>query len=445
MTALTPSPPLSPLGIVRLGLVQAAIGAMVVLATSTLNRVMVVELALPASVPGALVAWHYLVQFVRPRFGHGADHGGGLGRWIAAGLAVLALGLVGAAASVASLAAHPPLARAGCVLGYALIGLGAGAAGTSLLTLLARRVRAEQRAGAATTMWILMIAGFAVTSGIAGHYLDPFTPARLVLVTAVTAAVALAVALLALGRLGSRAATPVPAAGAAVDFRRALAAEWAEPAVVRFTLFVFVSMLAYAAEELVLEPYAGLVFALTPGATAKLSGGLHAGAALGMVGVGLAGGFLGRRRAGVLRFFAVSGCIGSAVLLVVLAALALGGGATLLRPAVLLLGLANGVFAVAAIGAMMELAGDGGGRAGVRMGLWGAAQAVAFAAGGLAGSAVADLARRLLGSPAAAYATVFAVEAVLFVVAASLAVRVVAAPARAAVLPAAPRAGRAAG
>ncbi len=40
------------LGIVRLGLVQACIGAVVVLATSTLNRVMVVELALPAIVPG---------------------------------------------------------------------------------------------------------------------------------------------------------------------------------------------------------------------------------------------------------------------------------------------------------------------------------------------------------------------------------------------------------
>ena len=58
--------PLGWFGIVRLGFVQAALGAIVVLVTSTLNRVMVVELALPAVVPGALVALHYAVQVLRP-------------------------------------------------------------------------------------------------------------------------------------------------------------------------------------------------------------------------------------------------------------------------------------------------------------------------------------------------------------------------------------------
>ena len=44
--------------IARLGLVQMALGAVVVLTTSTLNRVMVVELALPALLPGLLVGVH---------------------------------------------------------------------------------------------------------------------------------------------------------------------------------------------------------------------------------------------------------------------------------------------------------------------------------------------------------------------------------------------------
>jgi BCD family chlorophyll transporter-like MFS transporter len=65
--------PLGWLGIVRLGLVQTALGAIVVLTTSTLNRVMVVELALPATLPGALVAFHYAVQMLRPRLGYGSD------------------------------------------------------------------------------------------------------------------------------------------------------------------------------------------------------------------------------------------------------------------------------------------------------------------------------------------------------------------------------------
>jgi BCD family chlorophyll transporter-like MFS transporter len=61
--------------IIRLGLIQACLGAVVVVTTSTLNRIMVVELALPALLPGLLVAWHYAVQMVRPRMGYGADQG----------------------------------------------------------------------------------------------------------------------------------------------------------------------------------------------------------------------------------------------------------------------------------------------------------------------------------------------------------------------------------
>ena len=61
--------------IIRLGMVQASLGAIVVLMTSTLNRIMVVELMLPAILPGALVALHYMVQISRPRMGHGSDQG----------------------------------------------------------------------------------------------------------------------------------------------------------------------------------------------------------------------------------------------------------------------------------------------------------------------------------------------------------------------------------
>ena len=56
-------------GIFRLALVQTALGSIIVLTTSTMNRVMVVELALPALVPGVLVALHHVVQLLRPRLG----------------------------------------------------------------------------------------------------------------------------------------------------------------------------------------------------------------------------------------------------------------------------------------------------------------------------------------------------------------------------------------
>ncbi len=97
-------------------------------------------------------------------------------------------------------------------------------------------------------------------------------------------------------------------------------------------------------------------------------------------------------------------------------------GAWPLRATVFALGLANGAYAVAAIGTMMGRVSAGRhGREGVRMGLWGAAQAVAFGLGGLAGTLIVDLVRILSGSPAMAYASVFALEAALFVFAAALA------------------------
>ena len=68
--------PLGWIGIVRLGFVQTAIGAIVVLITSTLNRVTVVELALPVMIPGALVGLYHAVQVLRPRFGYGSDLNG---------------------------------------------------------------------------------------------------------------------------------------------------------------------------------------------------------------------------------------------------------------------------------------------------------------------------------------------------------------------------------
>jgi BCD family chlorophyll transporter-like MFS transporter len=144
-----------------------------------------------------------------------------------------------------------------------------------------------------------------------------------------------------------------------------------------------------------------------------------------MLAVGVA---LSALRLGSVRGWIVAGCLGSAAALVAIAALGQTGLA-LLVPAVVLLGVFNGIFAVAAISAMMALAGEGrGAREGTRMGLWGAAQALAAGFGGLAGTAAAD-GLRLVLADADAFGIVFAAEAALFVIAALMAVRVVCAPA----------------
>jgi len=419
------APALGWTGILRLGLVQTALGAIVVLITSTINRVMVVELAFPAMLPGLLVGWHYAIQVLRPRWGFGSDQSARRTPWIIAGMAILATGGIAAALATALLSIQPVLGVLAGFLAFTIIGVGVGAAGTSLLALLASRVAPKRRAAAATVVWIMMIAGFAVTAGVAGELLDPFSLTRLIAVTAGVSLAALALAIVAVAGIeGSAPPTPptpptpvAPPGASAVSFRAAIAREWADAEARRFAIFIFVSMLAYSAQDLILEPFAGAVFAMTPGETTSLSGLQHGGVMAGMILVALAGAGLLGGAVRSLRLWSILGCVVSAASLFGLSLAGFWPDRWPLEANVAVLGLGNGAFAVAAIGSMMGLASTGRDRReGVRMGMWGAAQAVAFGLGGFLGTAAADIARSLLGSPLEAYAAVFAGEAALFLV-----------------------------
>ncbi len=410
------------LSIVRIGLVQTALGAAVVLSTATINRVMIVELALMAVVPAALVGMYHGFQLLRPKWGHGADQGQRRTPWVIGGMALLAVGTVGAAAATAWMetARLPGLALA--FVAFAALGLGLGASATNLLAMLAAHVAPERKAAAGSLVWILMIAGLAASGITIGQFLDPYSGARLVQISCVVAAVSFTVTVLALW--GVEPAGRAVAARSPASFREAALEVWHDRRARAFAIFVFVAMLAYNTQDLILEPYGGHVFGMTPGQSTALGGTLHAGALAGMLMVFAAG--IARGRAEWLtRAFVVGGCAGSGLCLV---ALAVGGlaGDWPLRANVLALGFCNGVFAVAAIGAMMGLASEGTrAREGTRMGVFGAAQSIGFALGASAGAAALDVLRGTLGLLAESYATVFAAEGVLFLLAAVLAVRAI--------------------
>jgi len=405
--------------IMRLGLVQMALGAIVVLTTSTLNRLMVVEFALPAVLPGALVGLHYGIQLSRPKWGFISDKGGNRTAWIIGGMAVLALGGLLAAYAVTLFAASYALALGLSLFAYAAIGLGVGASGTSLLALLATTTAPHRRAAAATITWLMMIFGIALTAGLAGSFLDPYTPARLMGVVAVVVSAAMLLTVLATGRI--ECGLIVAAQEPPTPFMEGLREIWGEPRARNFTLFVFLSMNAYFMQELILEPYAGLVFNFTPGQSTQLSGAQNGGVFLGMLTVGIMATGL---KIGSLRVWVTSGCLGSAVLLGLIALNGAGEAFAPLTVLVTLLGFFNGMFAVAAIGSMMALASEGRARReGTRMGLWGAAQAIAAGFGGLTGAAAVDILRTTLPD-GAAFGAVFTFEAFLFVAAALMALRI---------------------
>jgi BCD family chlorophyll transporter-like MFS transporter len=403
--------------IFRLGLVQAALGAIVVLTTSTLNRIMVVELALPAMLPGALVTLHHAMQMLRPRMGYGSDVGRRCTPWIVGGMTVLSAGGALAALATALMTSHfgPGLALA--VVAFAAIGCGVSACGTSLLVLMAKRVAPERRAASATIVWMMLIAGFAITATVAGKLLDPFSPGRLMGVTGGVSVAAVALTMAAMWGVegtthGHAGAQPAAAAERRPRFATALKEVWSEPDSRRFTLFVFVSMLSYSAQDLILEPFAGAIFAFTPGASTRLSGVQHSGVFAGMLLVAIVTTVFKGRRVASLKGWVVGGCVASGLAMAGLVVAGIQGMPWPLKQNVFVLGLANGVFSIAAISAMMTLASQGkGSREGTRMGLWGAAQAIAFGMGGFAGTVLVDLARSVVGPSGKAYAFVFGLEA----------------------------------
>lgn len=422
--------------IVRFGLVQASIAAITVIPIATLPRLMIEELSLLAMAPGVLIGIHYAVQISRLRFGYGSDVGTRRTPWIIGGLIGLAIAGVLAALSVTLMASDTVLGYVAALASYAAVGIGVGAAGTTLLALLAVTASPERRAPAATIVWLLMILGLALTATIAGEALIPFSYARLVEVSITVSVIAVALGVLALWGVEPRRAPKVPetAAGEAasrLSSTRAMVAAfrevWAEPAARSFTAFVFVSMFAYNMQELVLEPFSAAVFGLSPGESTKLSGNHHAGVLVGLIAIAVIGRLM-RGRPQALVNITVGGCLLSASALVALGTSAFSADGWPLAATVMAFGVANGLFAGAAIASMFSLAGVGRERReGTRMGIWGAAQAIGFGVGMFFGASFLDLLRALVPEPAA-FAGVFYLEACVFAGAALLALRISRAP-----------------
>jgi BCD family chlorophyll transporter-like MFS transporter len=163
---------------------------------------------------------------------------------------------------------------------------------------------------------------------------------------------------------------------------------------------------------------------MTLGESTRLSSVQHGGVLAGMILIAVVGS-LAKGGVRALRGWILGGCLLACCVLLILAFAGAQGGAFPLRSAFFVLGVANGAFAAAAIAAMMQLVANGRpGREGVRMGMFGAAQAIAFGLGGFLGTVVLDLGRLLTGSASGGFAVVFLVDAALFLAAAALALRI---------------------
>ena len=420
----TPDLPLSRL--LRLSLFQVSVGMALVLLIGTLNRVMIVELDVPASLVGVMISLPLIFAPFRALIGFRSDsHRSALG-WRRVpfmyrgamvqfgGLAVMPFALLVLAGQ--GNAAHAPVWLGWIAGGLAFLLVGAGLHTTQTVGLALATDLADTRSQPKVVglMYVMLLFGMIASAFLFGSLLADFTPGLLVQVIQGAAVATIVLNVVALWKQETRHSAPaVEARRSAPTFREAWERFAAGGRTVRRLLAVGLGTMAYSMEDVLLEPYGGQVLHLTVGETTRLTATLAAG---GLFGFGLASRVLAR---GYDPFrMAVHGAlIGIPAFLAVMLA-AVFASAPMFAAGTLFIGFGAGLFGHGTLTSTMNLAPEN--QEGLALGAWGAVQAsaagLAIAIGGIVRDAFAAVLPREAYGAAAAYDVVYAVEVVLLVV-----------------------------
>ncbi|MFL2800418.1 MAG: BCD family MFS transporter [Paracoccaceae bacterium] len=424
--------------IFRLGLVQLCIGSSVVIPLSTLNRLMKVELALPATIAGFLIALHYAVQLTRVNWGHLSDKSQNRSQWIVLGMLILGIGGILASASIPLIENRFSYGIILALLSYGLIGFGVGAAGTPLLALLATYSSKSQKGFAASITFLMMILGLAITGITVGIILDPYSHQKLIKITSSLAIITNIISFLSLRHLerslqNSSHALKPNTISSDVPILEGIKKVWMEREARLFTIFIFISMGAFSMQDPILEPFAGEVFGFTVGESTKLDGFHKIGTLIGIISIVLClskfrFGFgslsiVKNERLGSEKLWLITGCLFSALSLFIISLLALKfTESSVLNAVVFIFGISNGVFTAGVLGTMLHLAsrGSSDNKEGTRMGIWGAAQAYATMIAVFFSTFLVDILGLMMTSLPSVYGIVFLTAASFFIASAYL-------------------------
>lgn len=410
------------LHLVRLGAFPVAYGLSGVLVGGTLNRVMIAELGLPATLVAALFALPLLVAPLRLWFGHRSDSHPVFGRrrepYLLLGALLIGAGVAAIALATVRTADRLALFGPAAASAFLLYGIGRNLAHNTFQALLAEKFEGPGRARAVTFYEVVTLLGAVAGAGGLGRALEHYDPARLL---AVANGVGVLVVLLALAAVPGQEDRGA-GAGRAAEARRLPFGEvlrryvLADPQVRRLFAVVICTFVGTLAQDVLLEPYGALVLGLSVGQTTRLTmfWGLGVLAAMLLAGVWLL------RALGPLRLLRI-GLLASVAAFAAVAAAGLAGGAEEFRWLVLAMGFGTGLAGAGLLGCVVGFTTPV--RAGLLMGVWGVANLLGHAAGSLLGGAVVDAVRLTTGSALAAYSSLFVLEVALLLVAFGLTFR----------------------
>ncbi len=420
--AATVELPLSRL--LRLSLFQVTVGMAVVLLVGTLNRVMIVELGIPAWLVASMIALPLLFAPFRMVVGHRSDtHRSVLGWrrvpyiWMGSmmqfgGLAIMPFALI-----LLSGDSHGPriIGEAGAALAFLMTGAGLHTTQTAGLALATDLAPEHARPNVVALLCFMLLVGTVVAAVSFGLLLSPFSELRLVQVVQGAGALTIVLNGAALWKQEPRNRNRTKSVLPSVTFADSWRAYTQTGQSARRLLSIGMGTVAFSMQDVLLEPYGGRVLHLPVSATTSLTAFLAVGGGLGL-------GLAAYRLKGGSDPYTVAG-LGA---LAGLAAFACLLGAPLLSApgvfavGVLIVGFGAGMFAHGTLTASMNMA--QGDATGIALGAWGAVQAtaagLAIATGGVLSDAIGALAHsgRLgpaLAGPATGYSAVYLIEAAL--------------------------------
>ena len=416
-----------PLGrLLRLSLFQVSVGMALVLLIGTLNRVMIVELGVPASLVGVMIALPIVFAPFRALIGFKSDvHTSALGWrrvpfiWRGTmlqfgGLAIMPFALLVLSGQGHAATAPDWIGYAGAGTAFLLVGAGLHMVQTVGLALATDLAPPEDQPKVVGLMYVMLLAGMIVSALVFGIALEDFSPGRLVQVIQASAVVTVVLNVLALWKMEARNRRPADVKAEAPEFSRSWNALIRSGQAKRRLTVVGLGTLGFGMADVLLEPYGGQVLALSVADTTKLTAVLALGS---LFGFAWASRVLGRgfdplmmagygALAGVPGFLAI--CLAAPL---GWPALFVGGTA--------LIGFGAGLFGHGTLTATMQLAPRE--QIGLALGTWGAVQATSAGIGIAGGSLLRDLILALpIGSRfgvATPYLSVYVLE-VLFLIAA---------------------------
>jgi BCD family chlorophyll transporter-like MFS transporter len=409
----------------RLSLFQVSVGMAVVLLIGTLNRVMIVELGVPAWLVAGMVSLPLVFAPFRALVGFRSDtHRSVLGWrrvpyiWFGsllqfAGLAIMPFALIvlsGDATGGPVFAGH-----VGAAVAFLLVGAGLHTTQTVGLALATDLAPAESHPRVVALLCMMLLLGMVGSALIFGAVLAHFSEVRLIQVIQGTALATMALNITALWKQEVRDPSLTAPGRPLPGFAESWAGFREQRQAIRRLVALGLGTVAFSMQDILLEPYGGQILHLSVGQTTALTAALASG---GLAGFGIAARALGRG-ADPYRFSAVGTLAGLAAFAALVFAAPLDSR-PLFAAGVTLIGFGGGLFAHCTLTAAMGMAQPG--QIGLALGVWGAVQASAagsaVAIGGLLRDAVATLgARGLLGpalaDPAVGYMTVYHIEIAL--------------------------------